>query len=41
MAEKRAHATEIQQTAAEHRDRAGELAARAATVPVFTPVTPR
>ena len=41
MAEKRAHAAEIQETAARHRALAGEIDKRAAAVPAFTPVTPR
>jgi Zn-finger nucleic acid-binding protein len=41
MAEKRAHAAEIQETAARHSARQATLAEREATVPVFTPVKPR
>jgi multimeric flavodoxin WrbA len=41
MAEKRAHAVEIQETATKHRSLAAEIAARKSTVPAFTAVTPR
>ncbi|MEU4240684.1 NAD(P)H-dependent oxidoreductase [Actinoplanes sp. NPDC026619] len=41
MAEKRAHATEIQETAARHRDLAAEIAQRTAKIPAFDPVRPR
>ncbi|MFF5288364.1 flavodoxin family protein [Paractinoplanes globisporus] len=41
MAEKRAHAAEIQETAARHRELQDDLAKRAAAVPAFTPVRPR
>jgi hypothetical protein len=40
MAEKRAHAAEIQDTAARHRALAARLRERAGRVPVVTPVTP-
>jgi hypothetical protein len=41
MAEKRAHAAEIQETAGRHRELQSTIAERAATIPVFAPVTPR
>ncbi|MFI5897128.1 flavodoxin family protein [Actinoplanes sp. NPDC051513] len=41
MAEKRAHAVEIQETAARHRLQASEIEKRAASVPDFAPATPR
>ena len=41
MAEKRAHAAEIQQTAARHRDLRERLIVRQRSVPVITPVSPR
>jgi multimeric flavodoxin WrbA len=41
MAEKRAHAAEIQQTAARHRELAAEIAGLRAKVPVLEPARPR
>ncbi|WP_433381997.1 flavodoxin family protein [Actinoplanes sp. CA-142083] len=41
MAEKRAHAVEIQETAARHADLREEIEKRAASAPAVTPVTPR
>jgi hypothetical protein len=41
MAEKRAHAAEIQETAARHRGLQDRIASRARTVPVIEPVAPR
>ena len=40
MAEKRAHAAEIQDTAARHRALAGRLRERGAGIPVIAPVRP-
>jgi len=41
MDEKRAHAAEIQETAARHRELQSTIAERAAAIPAFAPVTPR
>jgi multimeric flavodoxin WrbA len=41
MAEKRAHAAEIQETAARHRDQQDRLICRQRTVPVIEPAAPR
>jgi multimeric flavodoxin WrbA len=41
MAETRAHAVEFQETAARHRLHSAEIEKRAASIPDFTPVSPR